>query len=45
MVDGEVFLANTPDVQSSVFTLNLHRKLSINVSWLLVNHVGTVILG
>ncbi len=34
-----------PDVVSSVLSVSLHRKLSIKVPWLLVNHVGTVILG
>ncbi len=39
------FFINTPDVVLIVLSVNLHRKLSIKVPRIFVNHVGTVILG
>ncbi len=46
MVDGQrTFFINTPDVVSSVLLVRLHRKLSIKVPCVLVNHIGTVMLG
>ncbi len=45
MVDRQNVFINTQDVVSSILSVSLHKKLSIKEPWVLVNHVGTIILG